>query len=39
MSVLRNAIRPLSRGFATEARSRVVDGFVGAVGNTPLVSS
>jgi cysteine synthase A len=37
MSVLRNALRPLSRGFATEARSRVVDGFVGAVGNTPLI--
>lgn len=38
MSVLRNALRPISRSFATEARSRVVNGFVGAVGNTPLVS-
>ncbi|CAK9783280.1 unnamed protein product [Cutaneotrichosporon oleaginosum] len=36
MSVLRNALRPLSRGYATQA-PRIVDGFVGAVGNTPLI--
>jgi energy-coupling factor transporter transmembrane protein EcfT len=46
MSVLRSVLRPLARQslsmqtrlYATEAKSRVVDGFVGAVGNTPLVS-
>lgn len=39
IAVLRNAFRPIARSFATEARGRSVNGFVGAVGNTPLVSS
>lgn len=42
MSVLRSALRPIARNaatraYATAATSRVVNGFVGAVGNTPLV--
>lgn len=43
MSVLRPALRPLARqalarSYATVSRPGVVEGFVGAVGNTPLVS-
>jgi len=36
---LRNALRPLVRGYATSVTGygREVEGFVGAVGNTPLV--
>ncbi|WOO82148.1 Cysteine synthase 1 [Vanrija pseudolonga] len=42
MSVLRSALRPIARhaatrAYATAATSRVVNGFVGAVGNTPLI--
>lgn len=38
--MLRNALRPLARGYATSVTGfgREVEGFVGAVGNTPLVS-
>lgn len=42
MSVLRSVLRPLARStraYATEAVSPIVNGFVGAVGNTPLVSN
>jgi hypothetical protein len=38
-SVLRSALRPVARGYATSVTGfgREVEGFVGAVGNTPLV--
>ena len=40
MRLLRTALRPLARGYATSVTGygREVEGFVGAVGNTPLVS-
>lgn len=38
--MFKNALRPLIRGYATTVTGygREVEGFVGAVGNTPLVS-
>lgn len=41
MRFLRTALRPLARGYATSVTGygREVEGFVGAVGNTPLVSA
>ncbi|EIW71454.1 hypothetical protein TREMEDRAFT_71171 [Tremella mesenterica DSM 1558] len=39
MSLLRSVIRPMARSYATAVTGygREVDGFVGAVGNTPLI--
>lgn len=39
-ALLRSALRPLARSYATSVTGygKEVEGFVGAVGNTPLVS-